>query len=82
MVSTTGVRQFAFLVIEQIPKGRKIALRDLYHKIETALSMQYSSGAGLPVEPPFGDDIRFAIRDAKDRGLIKQAGKPGQWRRT
>jgi hypothetical protein len=34
------------------------------------------SGSQLPSEPKFRNDIRFAIRDARDRGLIKHLGGP------
>jgi hypothetical protein len=78
MDSKAGVRQFAFLLIEQIPKGRKIVLRELFKKIEDALPKQ----GDRPTEPRFENDIRFAIQDAKDRGLIKQSRRPGEWQRT
>jgi hypothetical protein len=81
MVGKTGVRQFAFLAIQQMPRGMRIVLRDLYRKVESIFPEQCSSRGDLPSEPRYENDIRWAIRDAKDHGLIKHTGKRGEWQR-
>ena len=81
MTGKTGIRQFALLHIKQLPSGTKIVLRELYKRVERAFPEQCSSRGDLPNEPRFENDIRFAIRDAKDDGLIKHAGRRGEWQR-
>ena len=82
MSGKTGVRQFALLAIQEMPSGAKIRLRDLYRRIESVFPGQCSSRGDLPNEPRYENDIRWAIRDAKDRGLIQRTGKRGEYQRS
>jgi hypothetical protein len=45
---------------------------------------EVTSRGDLPNEKRYKNDIRWAIRDAKDRSLIRHHGTPrsGEWRRT
>jgi hypothetical protein len=82
MGGKTAIRQVALLAIQGMPRGTKIVLRTLYRSLETALPEPCAARGDLPNEPRFENDIRFAIRDAKDRGLIKHTGMRGVWQRT
>ncbi len=82
MGGKTAMRQIALLVIQQMQTGAIIVLRKLYRSIENAFPEACAKRGDLPNEPKFENDIRFAIRDAKDRGLIKPTGTRGLYQRT
>jgi len=81
MAGKSGLRYFALLAIEQMPSGAKIVVSKLYKDVGRIFPEQCSSRGDLPSEPKFENDIRWAIRDAKDRGLVKHV-KRGEWQRV
>ncbi len=75
-----------WFINEHVPKGTVIRTRNLY----TAVYNQFPKEcqvmgltSGGPVEPKWKNDIRWGLRDAQDRGLIKHVGTPksGEWQR-
>jgi hypothetical protein len=82
MGSKTAIRQIALLVIQRMQTGAIIVLPKLYRSIENTFPEACAKRGDLPNEPKFENDIRFAIRDGKDRGLIKPTGTRGVYQRT
>jgi hypothetical protein len=82
MDGKTAIRQIAILTIEGMQRGTTIVLRKLYRSIESAFPEACAKRGDLPNEPKFENDIRFAIRDAKDLGLIKPTEKRGVYQRA
>jgi hypothetical protein len=82
MGGKTATRQIALLAIQRIQTDAIIVLRTLYRSIESGFPEACAKRGDLPNEPKFENDIRFAIRDAKDRGLIKPTGTRGVYQRT
>jgi len=82
MDGKTAIRQIAILAIEGMQRGTIIVLRKLYGIIERAFPEACAKRGDLPNEPKFENDIRRAIQDAKDRGLIKSTGTRGVYQRA
>jgi hypothetical protein len=82
MDGKTAIRQVALLAIEGMQRGTIIVLRKLYRSIESAFPEACARRGDLLTEPRFENDIRFAIRDAKDRGLIRPTGTRGVYQRA
>jgi hypothetical protein len=80
------MRQFVLLFITQMPKGQKIETGKLYWVVykhfpaECQVLGLTESGS---IEPKWKNQIRWGLRDAQDRGLIKHVGTPksGEWLR-
>ncbi len=81
MGGKTAIRQIALLAIQGMQRGAIIVLRKLYRSMESAFPEACAKRGDLPNEPKFENDIRFAIRDAKDRRLIKPTGTRGVYQR-
>jgi hypothetical protein len=73
------MRPLVFLLITQMPKGQKIETGKLYSVVyqhfPAECQMLGLTGSG-PIEPKWKNQIRWGLRDAKDRGLIKHVGTP------
>lgn len=80
------MRELVLLLITQLPKGHKIETAKLYSVIYKTFPIE-CQGLGFtdsrPVEQNWKKQIRFGLRDAQDRGLIKHVGTPksGEWQR-
>ena len=80
------MRPLVVLLIIKMPKGQKIETRKLYSVIFATFPVECRSLGftdSKPVEQKWKNQIRFGLRDARDRGLIKHVGtlKSGQWER-
>jgi hypothetical protein len=80
------MRPLVVLLIIGMPKGQKIETGKLYSVIYANFPAECRSLGftdSKPVEPKWKNQIRFGLRDARDRGLIKHIGTPksGEWER-
>lgn len=82
MFIKTQLRKYATEWIEGQPKATVFHLYDLYKYLEAKFPDECGS-AGVTVsdgKPHYESDARYAIRDCKDRGIIKH-GRAGRWKR-
>jgi hypothetical protein len=79
-----------FLLGGAPPKGSKVlaavrgvALSEVLAAVRGPLQVCAARG-DLPSEPRYKNDVRWAIRFAKERGLLKHVGaeRSGEWQRT
>lgn len=81
MVSKTGIRGAIVLAIQEKGKGERIFLRDLYKWVKDNFPDYCALRGKLASEPTYKNDVRWGIRDAKDRGLIKSTTNRGEYLR-
>jgi hypothetical protein len=81
-----AMRSLVVFVISQMQKGQMIETSKFYSVIyanfpDECQRLGFTNSA--PVEAKWKNDIRFGLRDAKDKGLIKHVGTPksGQWQK-
>jgi hypothetical protein len=74
-----SVRETAVELIKKIEKGKTIETR----RVQSAMYSQFPDEcerleftASKPIEEKWRKDIRFALQDAKNRGLIEHVGSP------
>ena len=80
------MRPLAILLITPMSKGQKIETGKLYSMVYATFPAEYRSLGftdSTPIEAKWKNQIRFGLRDARDRGLIRHIGTPksGQWER-
>jgi hypothetical protein len=80
------MRPLTVLLITRMTKGQKIETGRLYSVIFATFPAECRSLGftdSKPVEEKWKNQIRFGLRDARDRGLIKHVGtsRSGQWER-
>ncbi len=80
------LRELVFELVKKIKQGTTIDTR----RIQSAIRAQFPDQcdrlgftATKPIEEKWKKDIRFALRDEQDKGLIKHIGSPKSclWRR-
>jgi hypothetical protein len=75
------LREIALDWIKKLPSGRKFSPSDIYRYLETEHPDKVRAQPIKGQEPGHKNDARWAIRDAKDAGLIVSAQRD-EWERT
>ena len=80
------MRQLVLYSLPQMPKGQKIETGKLYwvvYKHFPAECQVLGLSESGSIEPKWKNQIRWGLREAQDKGLIKHGGTPksGEWPR-
>jgi len=77
----TQIRKYATEWIENQSKGTVFHVYKLYDYLADTFPLECLEAGTVPTgETHYENDARQAIRDCKDRGLLKKSRK-GQWKR-
>jgi len=80
------MRALGFEFMRRMLRGQLLQIRDLQSRVYGMFPDkcdQLGVTASAPVEPKWRKDLRWALQDAKHRGLMRRVGSPksGLWER-
>ena len=79
MLKNTELRAAAFSWIEQLPKGKIFTSDDLYRFLERNFPDECKLRGDTSNEPRYRNDARWAVRDAKDRKIVRSTSKRARY---